>query len=468
MSDLLKVRELTFTYPSGLRVFDRARFSLEKCKVHLLLSHPESGKSTLARVLAALIPRYFGGKILGSVRLFAEQGEISLMDSEPASLVSHVGIVSQNPEEQIIMSECEDELIFPLENMGMDHEQIASRVEQSLERFGLQPYRHTNPANLSGGEKKRLMLAALDAVDPDLWILDETFEELDTDWRNMVASYIRETNKSVLILASRHTEIFDECVDHWGVLESGIITFSSRDHILELFNDVLSEADNRPCRAAYDQPPLCTCSSLAYGYPGSSTEFSLEIESLNIWKDERVALFGPNGSGKTTVSKLLCGLLKPQRGNISIAGCSPCTPEMLNSRAAYLFQNPDFQIFLPTVSEELELGLRLQGKPLSLAAEAAELFELPDKDTPPALMSYGARKRLQAAVVYLLDRSICIVDEMDSGLDLRQFMNIISLLEDSCDALILITHDSKLAEACADRIITIDAGRITGVRRVCR
>jgi energy-coupling factor transporter ATP-binding protein EcfA2 len=141
---------------------------------------------------------------------------------------------------------------------------------------------------------------------------------------------------------------------------------------------------------------------------------------------------------------------------------------MLNSRASYLFQNPDFQIFLPTIAEELELGLRLQGKPRSLAEEAAELFELPDANTPPALMSYGARKRLQAAVVYLLDRSICIVDEMDSGLDLRQFMNIISLLENTCDALILITHDSKLAEACADRIINMDAGRITGVRHVCR
>jgi len=83
-------------------------------------------------------------------------------------------------------------------------------------------------------------------------------------------------------------------------------------------------------------------------------------------------------------------------------------------------------------------------------------------------MSYGARKRLQAAVVYLLERSICIVDEMDSGLDLRQFMNMISLLENTCDALVLITHDSKLAEACADRIINMDAGRITGGRHVCR
>ena len=468
MSDLLRVQELTFTYPSGVRVFDHARFSLERGKVHLLLSHPESGKSTLARILAGLVPRYLGGELHGRVRLMTREGEINLIDSEPVRLVSHIGIVSQNPEEQIIMSECEDELIFPLENMGMDHKEIAGRVEQSLERFGLLSYRYTNPANLSGGEKKRLMLAVLDAVNPDLWILDETFEELDTDWRDMVASYIRDAQKSVLILASRHAEIFDACVDHWGVLESGSISFSSRDHIIELFNDVISVAGNRACAADYDKPPLCACGSLAYRYPGSGTSFSLEIESLNIWKGERVALYGPNGSGKTTVSKLLCGLLKPGKGNISIAGCSPCSPEMLNSRASYLFQNPDFQIFLPTVAEELELGLRLQGKPLSLAEEAAELFELPVGNTPPALMSYGARKRLQAAVVYLLGRSICIVDEMDSGLDLRQFMNMINLLENTCDALVLITHDSKLAEACADRIINMDAGRITGVRHVCR
>jgi energy-coupling factor transporter ATP-binding protein EcfA2 len=129
-----------------------------------------------------------------------------------------------------------------------------------------------------------------------------------------------------------------------------------------------------------------------------------------------------------------------------------------------MFQNPDYQIFLPTVFEELALGLRAAGIAQDVirgrVEEAQRLFHLPPGDMPPALMSYGARKRLQAATYNLLGRRLLILDEIDSGLSYREFMSLISALASSGSGLLLITHDAALARAIAHRVIVIDEGRI--------
>jgi energy-coupling factor transporter ATP-binding protein EcfA2 len=83
-------------------------------------------------------------------------------------------------------------------------------------------------------------------------------------------------------------------------------------------------------------------------------------------------------------------------------------------------------------------------------------------------MSYGTRKRLQAAVCYLLDRKICIVDEMDSGLPSREYIRIIGKLKKRVQTLVLITHDMQLARACANRIVSMDGGAVTGEEILCK
>jgi energy-coupling factor transporter ATP-binding protein EcfA2 len=94
--------------------------------------------------------------------------------------------------------------------------------------------------------------------------------------------------------------------------------------------------------------------------------------------------------------------------------------------------------------------------------KAAELFALPDILAPPALMSYGARKRLQAATYYLLDRPLLILDEVDSGLSYREMESLLDSLFAQEPGIVLITHDMSLATALADRILILDGGRLTG------
>jgi energy-coupling factor transport system ATP-binding protein len=131
---------------------------------------------------------------------------------------------------------------------------------------------------------------------------------------------------------------------------------------------------------------------------------------------------------------------------------------------AYIFQNPDYQIFLPTVREELAYGLKEQhmdsGEIERRVTDAARLFRLPPLDTAPPLMSYGSRKRLQAAVYWLLDRPVVILDEADSGLAVRDLLEIIEAFRSGSRAILFITHSEEFARRFSDRIVLMRNGRI--------
>ena len=196
------------------------------------------------------------------------------------------------------------------------------------------------------------------------------------------------------------------------------------------------------------------------------------MESLEIERGTVCALVGPNGSGKSTLARVLCGLAAPQAGSIRLddgEGWKAASRGDLTRRVGYLFQNPDHQIYLPTVGEELALGLKGRGLSKSrvdeLVEEAVERFSLPGTRAAPALMSYGMRRRLQAAVYWLLDRDMLILDEMDSGLTTRDLAAVMREICRRAACLVLITHDMQFARAAADRIIVLGEGRIVSDAR---
>ena len=198
-----------------------------------------------------------------------------------------------------------------------------------------------------------------------------------------------------------------------------------------------------------DSNNLITIKDLRYKYP-ENNDFTLSIENFSLKRGEIVALAGKNGSGKSTLGKLIAGLKEKERGLLTVN-------EKNNLSCGYLFQNPDYQIFLPTVEEELSFGLKLKDSEIM---DTIVKFNLPDKNVPPALMSYGARKRLQAAVYYLMDRDIYILDEADAGLSLEDFDNLINLLYKKEKGILIISHNLDLCSRYSNRVYLIDSGRI--------
>ena len=350
-------------------------------------------------------------------------------------------------------------------------EEMAGRLDKAFGHFSLEDKKTRNPLSLSGGEKKRLLLAALEMQDPDLWILDETLDELDREGQTFLLDYLKtlasEKGKGVLLFASKYKESFGRADIPLALLHKGQLTKEEDcddfKALLEAEGLISSPRPAAPVSALKAETPLFELENLRYAYPGNSA-FALDIPSLSIGRGEIVALCGPNGCGKTTLARIISGLITPDKGRISSGGQGVMRPDDLNLICGYLFQNPDYQLFLPTVEEELALGLRYSGmkreERKARCDEARRLFALPGGEAPPALLSFGARKKLQGAIYSLLEKDLYILDEADSGLGFRDYLLILEQLAASGASLLVISHDETVQNLGAHRIIRMSAGRL--------
>ena len=486
----LSIQNLSFSYPeypgvASRQLFNGLSLQLPAGNIAVLLARPDQGKTTLCRVLAGLIPRFTGGEVEGEVRL----GAVRLLGQDPFRLIDQVGLVFQHPGEQLLTSRCDAEIAFALESLGLGRSEIQQRVTGALQAMNLDRYRFQSPKVLSGGEKKKLLIACLLAVDPRLWLLDETLEELDRGTKTQLLELLKDRGRSTLILSAKWHDIFKDTANLIYLMEGGQVRpvrekpGSVDFHKLLLKRGfVLPEEQSTPEHpssltravtskvATAQTDTLLEARDLFFSYEEGGAEaaspFTLRIDRLRLPTGKILAVVGDNGSGKSTLGRLLCGLLTPGGGEIRIRRggvLQPAAAQDLNRFTGYLFQDPDLQIFLPTVFEELALGMRrrnLSRDEISRRVQKTlSLFGLPAGEAPPSLMSYGARKKLQAGVYYLLDRPLMIIDEGDSGLSVDDFDRMIGIFRKEDGTVIFITHDFRLARALADEVLELKAGR---------
>src|SRR5271167_3994898 len=198
--------------------------------------------------------------------------------------------------------------------------------------------------------------------------------------------------------------------------------------------------------------------------------------SLQIAEGESVALLGANGSGKSTLLRILDALCFPSTGRASFCG-QRLTPELLNQdgfahsfrrRVALVFQNPDVQLFNPTVFDEVAFGpLQLQWPRERVLSEVAATLELMGiaqlRDRPPYRLSGGEKKRVALASVIVLDPEVLLLDEPTSTLDPRSQSQIIDLIQEWKSAsrtIINATHQLEIVEDIAGRIVVLEEGKV--------
>ena len=456
MQEILKIHNLKFQYPAypGLvfpQLLKGTNLSVRSGDFKIILGKPESGKSTILNILLSLIPRYTDGEISGAV----EYKGTPVDQYKPYELIGMIGSVFQDPDEQIFTTSCDSEIAFALESLGIPREEMEHRVNSALGIMNIETLKHRNPATMSGGEKKRLLAACLYAADPQVWLLDEILDELDPEAALNIIKDLLEKKKTVLLFSSKMLDIFTDIPCDILILQDGKLVdtkgMNEADLQKLLINEglVINMKSSVKQKILPDSDRLITIKNLKYQYPGNN-EFSLFIENFHLKRGEIVALAGKNGSGKSTLGKLIAGLKEKESGLLTVN-------EKNSVSCGYLFQNPDYQIFLPTVGEELSFGLKLQDSEIM---DTIVKFNLPDKNVPPALMSYGTRKRLQAAVYYLMDRDIYILDEADAGLSLEDYDNLINRLYKEEKGILIISHNLNLCSRYSNRVYLLDSGRI--------
>ncbi|WP_346619674.1 ABC transporter ATP-binding protein [Blastococcus montanus] len=210
-------------------------------------------------------------------------------------------------------------------------------------------------------------------------------------------------------------------------------------------------------------PPSLLVEDLAYAYPdGHQALFGVD---LRVERGERVALLGPNGAGKTTLVLHLNGILRAGRGRVDVAGLpvEKRTLQEIRRRVGVVFQDPDDQLFMPTVGEDVAFGPRNLGLPEPEVAErvaaALEQVRMADAaDRPPHHLSFGQRRRVAVATVLAMQPEIVVLDEPSSNLDPAGRRELAEVLAELPVTLLMVTHDLPYAAQLCPRSVILDGG----------
>lgn len=486
MSAIIEMECVSFSYGTatdGAYALKDIDLSVEEGTFVGLIGPSGAGKSTLASAITGAIPHHYRGRLFGSTLVAG----LDTCEAPLTDIAKVAGSVLQDIDAQMVASVVEDELLFGLENFGIDHREIEGRIASALDAVGIADLRHREIATLSGGQKQKVAIAAILAMTPRVIVMDEPTSALDPASARDVFEVLRrakELTGMTVILIEQTVALLAEYCDRVVVIDQGRIAldgtptdvFSHGETLRAIGVDTprtvrisnslaeaglapndspaltldgaeslvagilapgLSESslivprtlgDGPDARNAADQRPIIVdVAGAAYSY--GTGQAGIEDIDLTVRAGEILAVVGQNGAGKTTLTKLLNGLIKPSAGVVRIAGLDTRTTPVsaLASHAATLFQNPDRQLCRNTVVEEISFGLELQGVAADAARERARhvaaTFGLPENASPFNL-SRGQRQMVALASVVTLEPELIILDEPTSGLDYRECMTV--------------------------------------------
>ena len=490
---------------------------VRKGETLLVLGSSGSGKSTLALALNGLIPHSIGTVLSGTVRV---EG-LDTQQHPVSQLAQKVGIIFQDPDTQFATLKVEDEIVFGLENLGLDPALMEARVEQALSQVGMAHARLRPVYALSGGEKQRVALAALLAMQPEVLVFDEPTANLDSVGTQQVFALLAELKarrQHTLVLIEHKLDELMHLVDRVVVLDAEGRIFTQgeprqvfEDHGAELkrlgvwmpqvcqlahalrqrrvtiskfpitldeavsaFGPLISTppvAAEQPAVAPRTTEPatalLLEVRNLSFSYGSTS---ALHQVSLRVERGEILAIVGPNGAGKSTLAKHLIGLLMPPAGCVYLQGVdlNRVPAKSLARQVAYVFQNPEHQFVTERVVDEIAFGLRAAGwDEARLQARTAELlatFGLARyARANPFTLSHGEKRRLSVAAMLAMGQEVLILDEPTFGQDERNAAALMALLKGlnaQGITIIIITHDMRLVAEYASTVAVMKSGRV--------
>ena len=517
----ITVENLWFKY-SGQEQYALKNIDLKvKRGEFVLIAGPAGcGKSTFCMCLNGLIPHVLGGEMKGAVSVNGKDTR----EHEVHELAQDVGMILQNPDNQLCALTVEDETTFGPENLALPRDLIRRRVDFALRATRMHNLRPKYVFNLSCGQKQRVVIAASLSMLPNIMILDEPTSELDPTGTKEVLRAIRDLNESrgiTVVLVEHKLEDVLELVDRVILMDRGEIVavgeprelFSKVDLVERLGLRVPETVrlTYRLWRGGFKEAKICfrldeVYAALPRDLPRirgvkrttpsqdrqgevSSTEHSkpiVEVKdlwyayddetlalrgvTLNVYPAEFIALIGGNGTGKSTLAMNIAGLLKPAKGKVLVDGFDTRqvhNPDMA-PKVGYVFQNPDYQLFCNSVHDEVAFGPRQLGlardEVEARILEALEVVRLKESMTRhPHMLSRGQRLRVAVASVLSMKPKVLVLDEPMMGQDYLEFKSLMSHLKSLNEqgvAVMVITHDINAILGYSTRLVVMDDGKI--------
>ncbi len=479
----------------------------------LLLGPSGSGKSTLANCINGLNPFSYDGTITGSCKIAGKETRTASI----FALSKTVGTVLQDSDAQFVGLSVGEDIAFALENQSVPRNEMLPKAQKASEIVGMENFLNHIPYELSGGQKQKVALAGVIHDDVSLLIFDEPLASLDPKMGMYAVDLIdrihKEQEKTILIIEHRLEDVLYRHVDRIVLMNEGRIVFNDTPDKL-LASDLLARygireplyikaMKNAGCELTENQnlsdiyhmdlSPFADKLKTQHGtefekyVPDTGTEI-LKIEnvsfaygendvlkniSFSIKKGEKVAFVGKNGAGKSTMAKLICGIVRPSSGNVHIHKTNylGMSIKEIGEKIGYVMQNPNQMLVKDIIKDEAELALILRGKSRTEIDEAVKktlkmcgLYGM--RNWPVSAVSYGQRKRITIASILVLQPDIIILDEPTAGQDYFHYTEIMNFLDELNKqygiTIVFITHDMHLAIQYTDRAIVFAEGELVG------
>ena len=517
---MIEVRDLSYTYPHSSKPALRdVNLDIDPGEFILLTGPSGCGKTTFCRALNGLIPKFYSGEMKGTVKVAG----LDTREYPTMRLAQCVGLIFQNPDNQIFALTVEKDVAFGLENLGVPKEQMLKEIDWAMDTTGIQALRQRATHELSGGQKQRLTIASILAMHPQIIVMDEPTAFLDPVGAEHIFDVLGRLNEEygiTILLIEHRMDLAAKYVDRIIIFDGGCVVsdgdpsdvFSDEStrllgvgtpRVLELARRLKARGlklDELPVSAEalyeslkpyisvrrsepasdmssldsyageFHHKPVIQVKGVHFTYPGKVR--ALNGVDLTIHHGDFVAIMGENGAGKTTLVKHFNGLLRPQTGTVLVddVDVSSTSVAELSRRVGLVFQNPDDQLFEETVEKEISFALRNFGfsepvidKRVEWALNLLDLGEYRGKS--PFILSGGERKRVALASVLAWDPDILVLDEPTVGQDYGQkerLRHFLKQLQTQGKTIVIVTHDVEFVAESQPRIVLMARGEVMG------
>lgn len=465
---------LEFTYKErkkpSLQVVDG---SVEAGDFIVLCGRSGCGKSTLLRCINHLVPDFYEGRLKGCCIIDGRD----ISDLSIGEVGRRVSSVFQDPRSQFFTVNSSSEIAFGLENFGFSQEEMVRRVDESFGRFGLTHLKNRTVFELSSGERQLIAILCAWALDTEIILMDEPTANLDQSSIEKLREMLRELKaegKTIIVSEHRLYYLKGLADEYWYMSDGAIINRFSPDEMSDLEDSELTRLGLRPPdiskirlyrkgleNGAEKPEPAHTlsCEGVAFRYPGER-EDTITKANLCIRTGEVLAITGPNGNGKTSLGKVICGILQARSGHICFDGRQQKAKDLQN-KGIFVMQEAEFQFFTNSVWSELVYGKKVTE---SLKLEMEQMLKLSElwdaRNRHPFTLSGGQMQKLVLLLAYFTEKPLAVLDEPTAGLDGRSLETCIRIIDKMKQKkmVLVITHDLSLIAGVCQACVWLEGG----------
>ena len=456
---MLTLENLSLFYEQDKKVLDDINLIVADGECVLLTGESGSGKSSIINSINGLAFEYENAKFSGSIKV--DNKDLKGMELYEISLM--ISSVFQNPKTHFFNVDTTLELLFYLENIGLDRKEMESRMEDMLKLFPIKHLLGRSIFDLSGGEKQILCVAACYISGCKIIVLDEPSSNLDDKYIDILKEMLQILkNKGITLIIAEHR------IYYLTDLADRIILVRKGELFKELTKDELLNSEKQlGLRSAIKTNLKVQSKSVGNDLNIKKLEYNfkdgsgLKIDDISFGLGNIYGITGKNGCGKSTFIRVMTGLDDKGKSEITF------NRKILNKKdrlknSSLVMQDVNHQLFTDSVEEEIKLGVKdLSQDRLDKVLFGLELTEL--KDRHPMSLSGGQKQRVAIASVLCKSSRFIFFDEPTSGMDYKNMIRISKLIKEMStkdNIIFIVSHDNEFLNETADSILCLEEFKI--------